>query len=72
MSQLTIQGISHLNSMVPSQDERRMVQLEGAITSALQRMAQYNALGMDTSKISRCVTALENKLNGMLDSMFSL
>ena len=49
-----------------------MAQLVGAISGALQRMAQYNALGMDTSAMSHCVTELENNLNGMLDSMFSL
>jgi hypothetical protein len=72
MNQQMIQGITHLNSMVPTQNERRMAQLKGAIAGALQRMAQYNALGMDTSAMSHCVTALENKLHGMLNSMFSL
>ena len=32
---------------------------------------RYWGLGMDTSAVSCGVTALENKLNGMLDSMFS-
>jgi hypothetical protein len=50
-----------------------MAQLESAIVSALQRMAQYKALGMDTSAMScRITTALENELNGQMDSMFKL
>ncbi len=42
MNQQMAQGMAHLSSMVPSQDDRRMgmAQLEGAIASALQRMAQ--------------------------------
>jgi hypothetical protein len=35
-------------------------------------MAQYKALGMDTSAMSRRITALENELNGQMDSMFKL
>ena len=49
-----------------------MAQLESAIASALQRMAQYKALGMDTSAISRRITALETELNGQIDAMFKL
>ncbi len=64
--------MAHLSSMVPSQDERRMAQLEGAITSALQHMAQYKALGMNTSAMSCRITVLENELNGLMDSMFKL
>jgi predicted nucleic acid-binding Zn-ribbon protein len=58
--------------MMPSQDERRMAQLESAIVSTLQRMAQYKALGMDTSVMSHRITALENELYGQMDSMFNL
>ena len=72
MNQQMTQGMAHLSSMMPSQDERRMAQLESAIASALQRMAQYKALGMDTSAMSRRITALENKLNGQMDAMFKL
>jgi predicted nucleic acid-binding Zn-ribbon protein len=72
MNQQMTQGMAHLSSMMPSQDERRMAQLESAIASALQRMAQYKALGMDTSAISRRITALENELNGQIDAMFKL
>jgi predicted nucleic acid-binding Zn-ribbon protein len=72
MNQQMAQGMAHLSSMMPSQDERRLVQLESAIASALQRMAQYKALGMDTSAMSRRITALENELNGQMDSMFKL
>ena len=72
MNQQMTQGMAHLSSMMPSQDERRMAQLESAIASALQRMAQYKALGMDTSAISRRITALENELNGQMDAMFKL
>ena len=65
--------IAHLSSMMPSQDERRMAhQLESAIVSALQHMAQYKAVGMDTSAMSCRITALENELNGKIDSMFKL
>ena len=72
MNQQMAQGMAHLSSMMPSQDERRLAQLESAIASALQRMAQYKALGMDTSAMSRRITALENELNGQMDSMFKL
>ena len=72
MNQQMTQGIAHLSSMMPSQDEHRMAQLESAIASALQHMAQYKALGMDTSAMSRRITALENKLNGQMDAMFKL
>ena len=72
MNQQMVQGMAHLSSMMPSQDERRMAQLESAIVSALQRMAQYKALGMDTSVMSRRITALENELNGKMDFMFNL
>ncbi len=43
------QRMAYLSGMVPSQDEHHMAQLEGAIASALQHLAQYKALGMDTS-----------------------
>jgi hypothetical protein len=67
------QGMAHFSSMMPSQDKRHMAQeLKSAIASALQRMAQYNALGMDTSAMSCRITALEKKLNGQMDSMFKL
>ena len=36
-----------------------MAQLVDAISGALQHMAQYNALGMDTSAMSRSVNAFE-------------
>ena len=72
MNQQMTQGMAHLSSMMPSQDERRMAQLERAIASALQRMEQYKALGMDTSAMSRRITALENELNGQMDAMFKL
>ena len=72
MNQQMTQGIAHLSSMMPSQDKRHMVQLESAIASALQHMAQYKALGMDTSAMSRRITALENELNGQMDAMFKL
>ena len=72
MNQQMTQGMAHLSSMMPSQGERRMAQLESAIASALQRMAQYKALGMDTSAMSRRITALENELNGQMDAMFKL
>jgi hypothetical protein len=72
MNQQMAQGMAHLSSMMPRQDERRMAQLESAIVSALQRMAQYKALGMDTSVMSRRITALENELNGQMDSIFNL
>ena len=72
MNQQMAQGMAHLSSMMPSQDERRMAQLESAIVSALQRMAQYKALGMDTSVMSHRITALENELYGQMDSMFNL
>ena len=67
------QGMAHFSSMMPSQDKRHMAQeLKSAIASALQRMAQYKALGMDTSVMSRRITALENELNGQMDSIFNL
>jgi hypothetical protein len=72
MNQQMAQGMTHLSSTVPSQDEHCMAQLEGAIASALQRMAQYKALGMDTSVMSCLIVVLENKLNGLMDSMFKL
>jgi hypothetical protein len=72
MNQQMNQGIAHLNSMMPSQDDRRMAQLEGAISSALSRMAQYTSLGLDTNAMSLCVSALEKELNALLDSMFKL
>jgi hypothetical protein len=53
----------HVSSMVPSKDEHCMAQLKGAITSALQPMAQYKTLGMDTSAMSCRIAVLENKLN---------
>ncbi len=49
-----------------------MAQLKSAIASALQRMAQYKALGMDTSAMSRRITVLENELNSQMDAMFKL
>jgi hypothetical protein len=72
MNQQMAQGMAHLSSMVPSKDERCMAQLKGAITSALQHMAQYKALGMDASVMSRHIAVLENKLNALMDSMFKL
>jgi hypothetical protein len=72
MKQQMAQGMAQLSSMVPSQDEHCMTQLEGAIASALQHMAQYKALGMDTSAMSCHIAVLENKLNGLMDSMFKL
>ena len=73
INQQMAQGMAHLSSMMPSQDERCiMVQLKSVIASALQCMTQYKALGIDTSAMSRCITALENKLNGQMDSMFKL
>ncbi len=72
MNQQMTQAMDHLSSMVPSQDEHCMAQLKGAIASALQCMAQYMALGMDTSAMSCHIAALENKLNGLMDSMFKL
>ena len=49
-----------------------MAQLEGDILSTLSQMAQYTALGMDTSAMSLHVSALEKELNALLDSMFKL
>ncbi len=72
MNQQMAQGMAHLSSMVTSQDECPMAQLEGDIASALQCMAQYKALGMDTSAMSCCIAALKNELNGLMDSMFKL
>jgi len=72
MNQQMNQGIAHLNSMMPSQDDRQMAQLEGAILSALSRMAQYTSLGLDTSAMSLRVSVLEKELNALLDSMFKL
>ncbi len=72
MNQQTAQGMAHLSSMVPSKDERCMAQLKGSITSALQRMAQYKALGMDTSAMSCHIAVLENELNTLMNSMFKL
>ncbi len=72
INQQMAQGMAHLSSMMPSQDECRMAQLERAIVSALQRMEQYKALGMDTSAMSRRIIALENELNGQMDAMFKL
>jgi hypothetical protein len=72
VNQQMAEGMAHLNSMVPSQDKHCMAQLEGATASALHHMAQYqyNALGMDTSTMFHHIAALENKLNGLLDSIF--
>jgi len=72
MNEQMMQGIANLNNMVPSAAERRRVQLEGAISSALSRMAQYSAMGMNTDSISRRIEVLENELNAHMDSMFSL
>ncbi len=72
MNQQMAQGMAHLSGMVPSKDECCMAQLEGAITSALQHMAQYKALGMDTSAMSCRIAALENEPNALMDSMFKL
>ena len=72
MNEQMMQGIANLNNMVPSAAEQRRVQLEGAISSALSRMAQYSAMGMNTDSISRRIEVLENELNAHMDSMFSL
>jgi hypothetical protein len=72
MHQQMAQGIAHLSSMVPSKDVCPIAHLEGAITSALQHMAKYKALGMDTSAMSCCIAVLENELNALMDSMFKL
>jgi hypothetical protein len=47
MNEQMMQGIANLNNMVPSAAERRRVQLEGAISSALSRMVQYSANGYE-------------------------
>ncbi len=72
MNQQMAKGMAHLYSMVPSQDKHCNAQLKGTIATALQHMAQYNALGMDTSTMSWCIAALENKLNGLHDCTFNL
>jgi hypothetical protein len=45
MNEQMMQGIANLNNLVPSAADQCRVQLEGAISSALSRMAQYTAMG---------------------------
>jgi hypothetical protein len=45
MNKQMMQGIANLNNLVPSSADQCKVQLEGAISSALSRMAQYTAMG---------------------------
>ncbi len=59
MNKQMMQGIANLNNLVPSAADQRRVQLEGTISSALSRMAQYTAMGMSTDAISRCILVLE-------------
>jgi hypothetical protein len=72
MNQQIMQGISHLNNLAPSAADQCRIQLEGAISSALNQMAQYTAMGMSTVAIAHWIEMLENKLNTHMDSMFSL
>jgi hypothetical protein len=72
MNQQIMQGISHLNNLAPSAADQRRIQLEGAISSALNQMAQYTAMGMSTVAIAHRIKLLENKLNTHMDNMFSV
>jgi hypothetical protein len=72
MNQQIMHGISNLNNLAPSAVDQRRIQLEGAISSALNQMAQYTAMGMSTVAIARRIELLENELNTHMDSMFSL
>jgi hypothetical protein len=72
MNEQMMQGIANLNNFAPSAADQRRVQLEGAISSALSRMAQYTAMGMSTDAILCCILVLEKELNAHMDSMFSL
>ncbi len=70
MNQQIMQGITHLNNLAPSAADQRRIQLEGAISSALNQMAQDTTLGMSTVAIARWIELLENKLNTHIDSVF--
>ncbi len=72
MNKQMMQGITNLNNLVPSAADRCRVQLEGAISSALSRMAPYTVMGMSTDAISRCILVLKKELDAHMDSMFSL
>ncbi len=72
MNQQIMQGISCLNNLAPSAADQRRIQLEGAISSALNQMAQYTAMGMSTVAIAHRIKLLENKLNTHMDNMFSV
>jgi hypothetical protein len=72
MNEQMMQGIANLNNLVPSAADQRRVQLEGAISSALSRMAQYTAMGMSTDAISRHILVLEKELDAHMDARFVL
>jgi hypothetical protein len=72
MNQQIMQGISHLNNLAPSAADQRRIQLEGAISSALNQMAQYTVMEMSTVAIAHWIELLENKLNTHMDNMFSV
>jgi hypothetical protein len=73
MNQLIMQGIAHPpNNMAPSAADQRRIQLEGAISSALNQMAQYTTMGMSMVAIVHRIELLENEHNNHIDSMFSL
>ncbi len=72
MNQQIMQGISHLNNLAPSAADQHRIQLEGAISSALNQMAQYTVMGMSTVAIAHWIKLLDNELNTHMDSMFSL
>jgi hypothetical protein len=72
MNEQMKQGIASLNNLAPSAADQRRIQLEGAISSALSRMAQYTAMSMNTDGILRRIELLKKELDAHMDSMFSL
>jgi hypothetical protein len=72
MNKQMMQGISSLNNLAPSAPDQRRIQLEGPISSALSRMAQYTVMGMNTDGILRRIELLKKELDAHMESMFSL
>ncbi len=72
MNQQIMQGITHLNNLAPSAADQHRIQLQGAISSALNQMALYAMIGMSTVAIAHWIELLENELITHMDSMFSL
>ena len=76
MNRQMMQGVDSLanlaGSLQPSPDERRRVQLEGALSSCLERMQQMTTNGLDTTSITARIARLQQSLDDHIDTMFGL